>query len=324
LFAHPIGFLWFFGTAAYRFLWLRLPERAKPILPVVGFLLLLAVRLYIKHRQFEVEWRENPFWQFNGSDQFHVFGPRYHWFVYATLLFVLAATALAFFRSPKLQFWRDRRLLLELYFLCFSATALLPENLHIDPSGGWIGVLVTRLTLVSAIVALCWLASLPSNSWHVLYTGVCAAFFFTFLYQDTGLLNRIENNTRLITEQLPFGTRTISGVYAPGDYRTTYLHIPDRACIGHCFLISNYEPATRQFRVRVQEGSPVVSASVDDTEDMQSGTYDVQDEDLPLKQIYQCSAYDLTKICVRDLASDEKNGRLGYHPVNNPFFSQNP
>ena len=57
---------------------------------------------------------------------------------------------------------------------------------------------------------------------------------------------------------------------------------------------------------------------------MQSGTYDVQDEDLPLKQIYQCDARDLTKICIRDLAADEKNGRLGYHPVFNPFFSQNP
>jgi hypothetical protein len=68
----------------------------------------------------------------------------------------------------------------------------------------------------------------------------------------------------------------------------------------------------------------VVTASVDDSEDMQSGTYDVQDEDLPLKQIYQCQASDLTKICIRDLAADEKNGRLGYHPVNNPFFSENP
>jgi hypothetical protein len=50
----------------------------------------------------------------------------------------------------------------------------------------------------------------------------------------------------------------------------------------------------------------------------------VQDEDLPLKQIYQCKASDLTQICIRDLAEDEKNGRLGYHPVTNPFFSQNP
>ena len=61
-----------------------------------------------------------------------------------------------------------------------------------------------------------------------------------------------------------------------------------------------------------------MTASVDDSEDMQSGTYDVQEEDLPLKQMYQCTATDLTRICIRDLAEDEKNGRLGYHPVTNP------
>ena len=149
-------------------------------------------------------------------------------------------------------------------------------------------------------------ASLPLRSWHLAFAAICAAVFFTFIYQDTGFLNRMEASTRRITQQLPFGTRTLSTIFAPNDYRTIYLHIPDRACIGHCFLVSNYEPSTRQFRVRVQPGSRVVTASDDDSEDMQSGTYDVEDEDLPLKQIYQCQANDLTKICIRDLAEDEK------------------
>jgi hypothetical protein len=134
----------------------------------------------------------------------------------------------------------------------------------------------------------------------------------------------MEANAEKVTRQLPFGTRVTSTVFAPNGYRTIYLHIPDRACIGHCFLVSNYEPSTKQFRIRVHEGSPVVTASQDDSEEMQSGSYDVQEEDLPLKQIYQCDARDLTLICIRDLAADEQNGRLGYHPVSNPFFSQNP
>ena len=64
--------------------------------------------------------------------------------------------------------------------------------------------------------------------------------------------------------------------------------------------------------MRVQAGSPVVTANVDDSEDMQSGTYEVQEEDLPLKQIYQCDASDLTRLCVRDLVAEEENGRVGY------------
>ncbi len=326
LLAHPLGFLWFVGTAAYRLLWLRLLGRSNLLLPAGALLVLISTRWFVAHhRGYEVEWRATPVWQLNGADQFHVFGERYVWFTLAVAIFFLSATVIAFWDElSRRQFCTDRRQIVELYFIAFCATTLLPENLHTDPTGGWIGALVTRLTLVSAIFGFCWLASLPARTWHLLYSTICAAAFFTCIYQDTGFLNRMEASTRRITAKLPFGTRTLSTIFAPNGYRTIYLHIPDRACIGHCFLVSNYEPSTRQFRVRVQQGSPVVTASVDDSEDMQSGTYDVQDEDLPLKQIYQCQASDLTKICIRDLAEDEKNGRLGYHPISNPFFSQNP
>jgi len=61
----------------------------------------------------------------------------------------------------------------------------------------------------------------------------------------------------------------------------------------------------------VREGSPVVASSADDAQDMASGQYEVQDQDLPIKQIYQCDESDLTKLCIRDLAAGEVNGRIG-------------
>jgi hypothetical protein len=143
--------------------------------------------------------------------------------------------------------------------------------------------------------------------------------FFLFLYRDTGFLNRMEENAEKITQALPFGTRTLSTIYSPPDYRTPFLHIVDRACVGHCFLYSNYEPSTGQFRVRVLPCSPIVTPSVDDNGQMESGGYEVQEKDLPLKQVYQCDEDDLTRICVRDLAAGERNGRLGYHPDVNPL-----
>jgi hypothetical protein len=326
LLAHPLGFLWFVGTAAYRLLWRKLTGLGKLLPPAGAVLILLAARRYVAHHTgYEVEWRQTPFWQLNGADQFHVFGERYGWFTLAVGLFFPVATLLALSnRSTRREFRTEGPLILGLYLVSFCTTALLPENLHTDPTGGWIGALVTRLTLVSALFGFCWLALLPRRKWHLFFSLACGAVFFTFLYQDTAFLNRMEAGTESVTKPLPFGTRTLSTIFAPNDYRTIYLHIPDRACIGHCFLVSNYEPSTRQFRIRVEQGSPVATASVDDSEDMQSGTYDVQEEDLPLKQIYQCDAKDLTHICIRDLAEDEKNGRLGYHPVTNPFFSENP
>jgi hypothetical protein len=326
LLAHPLGLLWFLGAGLYRLLFVKLPGSWKLILPAGAMGICLAARLYVAHHPgFEVEWRAAPFWTLTGASQFHVFGERYAYFtVVIAGLAILSTLAAAFSAPRKTAFWGQRRLLLEFYFISFAVTLILPENLHADPTKGWVGALATRLTLVTAIFGMCWLASLPARVWHLLAYSVVAVVFFTFIHRDTGFLNRMEDNTRRLTEQLPFGTRTISTIFAPGGYRTIYLHIPDRACIGHCWLVSNYEPSTKQFRVRVQQGSPVVTASVDDSEDMQSGTYDVQEEDLPLKQIYQCDARNLAQICIRDLVEDEKNGRLGYHPVSNPFFSQNP
>jgi hypothetical protein len=118
----------------------------------------------------------------------------------------------------------------------------------------------------------------------------------------------MEENAEKITRDLPMGTRVVATIFEPPDYRMVALHVVDRACVGHCFLYSNYEASTKQFRLRVREGSPVVVGSPDDSDDMQSGLYEVRDDDLPLKEIYQCDAKDWTKLCVRDLKAGEKNG----------------
>jgi hypothetical protein len=205
-----------------------------------------------------------------------------------------------------------------LYFIAILAVALLPENLRPSISGGWIGLLASRLTAITAIFAVCLLSCLKPRLWHLAGFGACAIVFFSFLNQDTLVLNRMEANAEALVNRLPFGTRIIATIWATPDSRVSFIgHIADRACIGHCFSYANYEPASGQFRIRVRPGSPVVSASDDDTEDMQAGQYDVQDEDLPLKQIFQCDEKDLTKLCIRDLASGEKNGRLGYKPPSN-------
>ena len=139
--------------------------------------------------------------------------------------------------------------------------------------------------------------------------------FFSMVHRDTGFLDRMEKNAEAITSQLPFGTRVASTVFSPPDFRPQYEHLVDRACIGRCFLYSNYEPSTLKFRVRVNKtGSRLVASTVTESEDLQFGNYDVEDGDLPMKQIYQCDPNDLTKLCIRDLESGERNGRLGYHP----------
>ena len=310
LLAHPLGFLWLVAAGAYRLLWPRMRGWMEWLPPVAAVAIGLLVRRWLGHHpEYQVDWPDAPVLQWNGADQFWIFRPATRYLEAAMAGFLLLASLLDLlpWRREGIN-WKERRLFLELYGVAFCLTALLPENLRPDPNAGWIGLLVSRLTLISAIFAFGWLATLRRRVWHLAVLGACGAVFFTWIYQDTAIAQRVEDNAEAITRQLPFGTRVLATIEEPGDFRLGTLHVVDRACVGRCFLYSNYEASTRQFRLRVREGSPVVVASPDDSEDMQFGSYEVQDEDLPLRQIYQCDPADWTRLCMRSLKSGEKNG----------------
>ena len=320
LLAHPVGLLWLAGTGLYLILWTKLPNWWKLAVPAAALVFLFGIRSYLMHQtRFPVDWVHDPFYLMNGADQLTLYGQRYAVLGWAALIFgVLCVLVDAISRGRDLSFWQSLRLPAEFYFVAIVAVALLPENLRPSITGGWIGLLASRLTAITAIFGLCLLGCLRPRKWQLAGFGVCAIVFFGFLYQDTLVLNRMESSIERLVNGLPFGTRVIATIWAPPDSRVSFVgHIADRACIGHCFSYANYEPSSGQFRIRVQPGSPVVSASDDDAEDMQAGEYEVQDEDVPMMEIFQCDEKDLTKLCIRDLSPGEKNGRLGYKPPAN-------
>ena len=317
LLAHPLGLIWLAGTALYLALWAKLPNLWKLATPAAALTVVFAVRWYLMHQtRFPVDWTHDPFYLMNGADQLTLYGPRYATLGWAALLFgVLCVLVDVFFRRRDKTFWQSLRIPTELYFVALISVALLPENLRPSITGGWIGLLDSRLTTLTALFGICLMGCLIPRKWHLAGFGACAIFFFAFLYQDTFVLNRMEMEAEGLVSQLPFGTRVIETIWSPDDSRISFIgHLADRACIGHCFSYANYEPASGQFRIRARPGSPVVSASDDDTEDMQSGEYQVQQEDLPMTELFQCDGNDLTKLCIRSLAAGEKNGRIGYKP----------
>jgi hypothetical protein len=315
LLAHPIGFLWLAGTFAYFKIREKMPawwKLAPPLAAACGF---SAIYLYTSHHpSLFADWDRGPFYLYNGADQLGLYGKRYIFLAEAAFMFGLICVAADFYgRRHEASWWKPFQLPFELYVVTFCATALLPENLRPSLYGGWIGLLSSRLTTISAIFGLSLLACLKPRKLHFGGFAACAVLFFAFLYQDTGSLNRLEANAEKLTQYLPIGTRMLVTARAPADSRITFIgHAVERACIGHCFSYANYEPASGEFRVRVRKGSPVATSSTDDAEDMASGEYEVDETDLPLKQIYQCDAADLTKLCIRDLAAGETNGRLSF------------
>jgi hypothetical protein len=317
LLAHPLGFLWLIGAAIYIFLWSKLPGWWKLAIPLGAVCLLMAVHWYLDDKpEFAADWDRPAFYLLNGADQLVLYSRRYAFVVAAAVLIGVVCVAMeALPRLRDLSFWRSVRLPVGLYAMAVITTALLPQNLKPSATGGLIGLLDSRLTAVTAIFGLCVLNQMRPRRFELLGFAACALVFFALLYQDTRVLNRMESNVESMVNGLPFGTKVLSTIWAPpGSHIWFTSHLADRACIGHCFSFGNYEPSTEQFRVRARPGNAIVTASYDDSGDMQSGEYEVQDEDLPMKEIYQCDPKDLTKLCMRDLAAGEQNGRLGYKP----------
>jgi hypothetical protein len=315
--AHPLGFVWLAATVLYLLLWAKTPGWWKLAVPLGVMAVMVALRVYLERQsRFPVDWVHAPFYLLNGADQLSLFSQRYDVLEGAAIAFgVLCVAAEVAARRRDLGFWQSLRLPAELYAIAVFSTALLPENLRPSLDGGWIGLLVSRLTTITAIFGLCFLGCLRPRKWHLLGFGTCSLVFFAFLYRDTLTLNRMESRVESLVSTLSPGTRVLSTIWAPPESRITFMsHFVDRTCIGHCFSYANYEPASRQFRIRVEPGSPVVAASDNDAEDMQAGEYEVQDEDLPMMEIFQCDDNDLTKLCIRELTSGELNGRLGYKP----------
>jgi hypothetical protein len=315
--AHPMGFVWLAGTVAYCSIRRAVPGGWKALAPLGVVSLFVALRWYLHHRaDMGVDWGDIPFYLSNGADQLALYGQRYTTLAGAAVVFGILLTVAGLLLRKDDFSWHALALPAELYLITFCGTALLPENLRVSLYAAWIGLLVSRLTVISAILGLCVLGSCKPRGWHFVGFAALAAVFFSFLYQDTAALNHLETNAESVLSGLPYGTRLIPTIFADPEWRIEFIaHVADRACIGRCFTYSNYEPCSGQFRVRVSKGSPIATDSSDDAEDMQGGSYEIQEGDPPLKQLYQCDRSDWTRLCLRDLAEGDNTGQVGLRPA---------
>jgi hypothetical protein len=316
LYAHPLGFAWFAGTIAYCAVRRVVPRWWKLLLPLGAGCVFVAIRWYLHTRAgMGVDWGDIPFYLSNGADQLALYGRRYVTLAGVAVVFGIACFVGGLAQRKDGLSWKSLALPGELYLITFCATALLPENLRVSMYAAWIGLLVSRLTIISAILGLCLLGCLKPRVWHFAGFAAVAVVFFSFLYQDTQKLNQLESNAEAVVSTLTYGTRITPTIFADQDWRIEFIvHVADRACIGRCFTYSNYEPSSGQFRVRVRKGSPIATDASDDAEDMQGRSYEIQESDPPLKQLYQCDRSDWTKLCLRDLREGDNTGQVGFRP----------
>jgi hypothetical protein len=312
--AHPLGFAWLVAASAYVALAEAIPRRYQMLLVAAAGAGLFAARYYFWHHDIVLA-RDDPFYFFNGSDQLLLFGPRYIIPEFALLVFILCALAANFFRRRWGQIrWADFALPVQLYVIVCLAVILLPDGIRFPYQPSALALLTERLTSVSAALLCCLLGALQPRKWHLFASAAIAAVFFTLLYQDTGTINRMETQVERLVRTVPRNSRVLATLKPPfPDSRVLVQHIADRACIGQCFSYGNYEPASAQFRVRANPGNLYAMHSYDAAVNMEDGSYEVQPQDLPAYQVYQCSS-DGKQLCIRPLAAGEMNDDLGVHP----------
>jgi hypothetical protein len=318
LLAHPLGFLCLVGLAGYFRLAEMLHGWERWGLFASAFLVVLGFHYYLKRLHVDY-WHSNDFYLMNGADQVVLFQGHYVKLAWVILIFGVTCFAYGVLRDAKGT--ADRwalRAPFELWAVLLFTAAMIPEVIWFSNQPMPFALAISRLTCVTAVLGLCVLGYVKPRLWHLIGFAACASIFFAWTYQDTGTLNDMEGQVERMVRSLPYGRRVIETINPRDDSRLSFInHIVDRACIGKCFAYSNYEPSARQFRIRAKPGSPIVTDSVEDSGNMETGFYIVRREDLPMNQIYQCDEKDLSKLCIRELSAGEENGRIGYRPPPN-------
>ena len=326
LLAHAVGFAWLIGTAVYILLRERLHGWTRVVLFAGALLAIIVVHIYVSHHLRT----ESPIFRrflhlsgvdqlvvygYTGVDQLVLYGYRYNKLAKSALLFAVLCYIIGTIRGlKKPELWRTLGTPIELWGMALFATAMLWEQIFFPQHAQSFGAIGERLSSITAVLGLCILGCVRPSKVHFVGWLCIMIVFFSWMYQDTGVLNDMEEQAEMLVHQLPYGTRIVQTIFGPPGSRVAIAHMVDRACIGLCFTYSNYEAPERKFRIRATPGNPIVTDSVDAKDAMERGRYVVQPQDLPMAEIYQCDSGDLTRLCLRELTAGEVNGRLGYLP----------
>ena len=304
--AHPLGCFLALGGFLYVLASKHLPGWWKATPFLASLFIVVATRSYLAHHLI-VQWPRFH-WTVNGIDQM-ILAVRYRPLAEAVFFSGLLFLSIdAWLRREDPAFWARISLPAGLYVVTMAGVLLLPDSIVIPQYDRPFGPFAWRVSLIAGIFAVGVLGCLKPRIVYVLAFGVAALIFFVFLWQDTGKIADLESQAEKLLAPLPQGSRVMVTLYPTDASRLYFMnHIVDRACIGHCFSYGNYEPSTKQFRVRVLPGSPVVASASITSNEMQTGTYVVQAKDLPVFQIMRCTATD-DKLCLRELHAGEVNG----------------
>jgi hypothetical protein len=307
--AHPMGTLWLAGAVIYVALVSAVNRRMR--LPLTG--LAVAAAFLIRHYlRTHYETYYLPFLQeceMNGSDQI-VLRTGYHMLAVLLQIFGVGILCVEYIRCRRDSnaFWSRVGLPIQLYLMTLVGTWALPDAIVMTDMVRF-GFVSERLSLISAVLACGAMGAVDCRRGYAVFCSGLAAVFFAFNFQDTAVLARMEARIDSLLATVGPDRRIMSTIdFSQKGSRLWFNHMVDRQCIGRCLSFGNYEPATRNFRVRAIPGNRIVAATKNEVDGIWGGAYVVQAKDLPACEIYQ-PGEDWTALAIRPLSAGEKNGR---------------
>jgi hypothetical protein len=323
LLANPLGLLWLFAACVYIGIAERVPVPLQALLFLAAVAIIYGMRYYILHH-FGIQDSLGSIAKYNGADQVVLFGLRYNLLKTAVIYATIAMVAIdAIRRVVARQSWALFLIPLQLYLIIEFGVQMLPSGVTISPELAAVAILTERLTSVAAVLACCVLGAMRPSKWHLAATAAIASVFFVYLYQDTGLINNIEAQAARLVRTLPRNSHVMATIFPLPGSRIYIVHMIDRACIDYCFDYGNYEPGTGLFRVRGDERGPYNVGDYGLAVDMEQGHYKVLPQDLPLYQVYQCTASG-TVLCITPLHAGEENDSMGVYGHPKPLAPAKP
>jgi hypothetical protein len=298
--AHPLGLIWLAGAAVYIGAAQCLSGRSQIfLLAATGIFLAIASHYVYFH--FYVQWKPIPGINANGADQFSLFlagraDPAWLWLIFG----IICLSVDLFDRRRERQFWNQYSLPLQLYLAALMGVSLVPDAAYSPHFGTPISFITHPLSSICALLAICLLGIMRPRKWHMIGFSVIALIFFSYLHKTHVEMIRMETQAeRLVSNLQPFQRVTLD-LWRSSVLTVASNHIVDRACIGRCFSYSNYEPSSRQFRIRAVPGNPIVTSDPIVSNAMQTGEYMPHAGDPPFYQVYQCDT-DPNRLCMRQL-----------------------
>jgi hypothetical protein len=249
--AQPIPPVWAFAAAAYAWIFRCFHQHRGGII-IGSAAAIVAIRILVQVF-FRTDWSARQVIMITGADQVYLFGLKYR-IMYVTLAAIVFALLWHRYRQEGLSgIWAPDT---TLYALVMFGIFVLPAGIWFPGHRMEYGFITPRLSILAAVVGLA-AASYRDVPRTIAAAAVATALLFAiFLFRDTRRLNQWQEESNAIVAALPHGAKVwayFEDARIGNRVGSTY-SIVSRSCIGRCYVYSNYEPASQQFRVRVGPG----------------------------------------------------------------------